>query len=808
MWEGKQVSRYRFLKSYDSLPMQIVRSGMLLTGLVSLLVIFVDLIFYHNRALAGLCLVGLSAGLIVSSFELFVLYVRSHPWYGMGKFKTESIFNNLDFQSLDIIEPLFIKANWSDFWKKLNNDSFTREAIYRLQLDYDSASEIINKLPTDNDFLKNFVTKAISKATALENKIVNPICFVKAAIELPGVASIISSEGLTTEETYLILDYYQERADRLRRHKAFWLADSRVTNGGIAKDWAISYTVFLDRITQDIKTDVVIRNQYSPLYGRDKLVDQIVADLNQEKGQNVLLIAPPGVGKREIFYHVAEKIITGGTDLKKDYQQIRMLDVEQLLSFAGTEDKLRFAMDTLFNEIVKAGNIVLFIPNISSLINPSHLEGTADLSTVLDNYLEDPRVHLVGTITPQDYETLVEPNTSLSTKFATITIDQPDEMSLIKILLDNVPVLENRYKVAFHLTSLKTAVQLSKRYLKKEYSPTREIKLLEEVASLSHSKHITFIEPENIIEAVEGIAKVQIQVKEGEKDTLLNLGTELHKRVISQDNAIKQVSEALLRARAGMTTGEKPLGTFMFLGPTGVGKTETAKALAAIYFGSESKIIRLDMAEYADENGIIKLLGTHQINQPGTLTVALESNPSSVILFDEFEKADVKVRNLLLTILDEGRLTTNFGRVLDFTNSIIIATSNAGSEFISKNVKENPGTFQKKIMDYLISENIFAPELLNRFDGVIVYSALTSVDMAKIVQLQIDKIINNIKAQKNINLKISPNIIEQLKTEGYDPVYGARGLQRLIKEKLETAIARQIITQNPFPGSDLVIESL
>jgi len=417
---------------------------------------------------------------------------------------------------------------------------------------------------------------------------------------------------------------------------------------------------------------------------------------------------------------------------------------------------------------------------------------------------------VIGTITPENQVTLVQSRSLIAGKFSIVEVPPPTGTALELIVLTNLSSIEARYQVFFPLTALAAVVDLASRYIKNSVSPKRELDLVEEVAAAVHARNAPLVTADDVVAVVEQKAKVPLQVDEREQQTLLNLEAELHKRVIGQDRAIKLVSDALLRARAGLSKGNKPIGSFLFLGPTGVGKTETAKALAEIYFGFSQKLIRLDMTEFADANGLAKLLGTDPIKQPGALTVAIQQNPSAVVLFDEIEKSADVVKNVLLQLLDEGRLTTNFGKVLDFTNTIVIATSNAGSDFIKSQVEKRVAAevLEKQLLDQLITSRVYLPEFLNRFDGVVVYLPLTLGEIKQVVGLQLGLLSALVKQQKGVELEIAPTIIDELARRGYDPVFGARALQRVLKNDLETAIARELIAQKPAAGTKLVVSTL
>jgi len=471
------------------------------------------------------------------------------------------------------------------------------------------------------------------------------------------------------------------------------------------------------------------------------------------------------------------------------------LDLGRLL--AGTPEQIEAKIVTAFNEAVTAGNIILFVEDIHSLFGGEISKiGAIDASEVILPYLQSSQLQLIGTTTFKEYHQYIEANSAVAASFEKIEVSEPTENETIRILEDTAPMIETRNKVVVTYEALKEIVKLAKRYLFDRPFPEKAIDLLDEVAVYVASRTADkIITPVHVQQLISEKTKIPVgEVQETEKDKLLNLEEFLHKRVIDQNEAIAAISEAMRRARSGLKKEGKPIGSFLFLGPTGVGKTETARALAESYFGSESAMSRLDMSEFKTPESMDRLIGTPDGHE-GVLTSQIKENPFCLLLLDEIEKAHPDVLNLFLAILDEGRMTDRFGKKVDFSNSIIIATSNAGAELIRESIKagESPEILREKLLEYLQRGGIFKPEFLNRFDGVISFKPLTQNEIYQIAQLIIQKLANRLAAEKEIFLKVAPEAIQKLSVLGYNPEMGARPMERVITDKVENWLAEKML---------------
>ncbi|OGD60840.1 hypothetical protein A3A71_02955 [Candidatus Berkelbacteria bacterium RIFCSPLOWO2_01_FULL_50_28] len=809
-WNGLQVERFAAWRFWHGGVWSAVRIVTYCLGGLSLLVLLAQLVVPITLIAISTSLIVLTATLIVGSWDLYCLYLFSHQDFGITEAMVRSNpMNGFDYSALEILAKLRKSPTLKDFMLSAVKSRQLGMVFYRLGL----SDETVRQLPTGNENIEEFISSTVSKIGAetftKQKTLASAFDLAQVLFEVKGVKELLTHQQIDEKSLASLLEFYRHRYQQTNRSKTARLAD-RSRSGGFAASWSIAYTTLLDSLAYPLHASIAYRNDFYPIYSREEVVAQTILTLNKANGHNVLLVGEPGSGKQEIFLHVAGRVLNYQTKTRLDGQQVRVLDDQNLLSSSHNANELQALFSRLFEDIVRAGNVILFVKNLDLLLDPSGGLGSVDAANLLENFASDKRVQLVGTMNQESYTQLVRSNALLRDKFTSIEVPPPNADELFSIILSQIVETENRYQVMFSAPALKQLSELSQRYIKDQASPRRELNLAEEVAAAVSKAGHGYIDADDVREVVEKKVKVPIKVGEAERDTLLNLTAKLHERVVGQEAALKKLGDALLRARAGLTTGTKPIGSFLFLGPTGVGKTETAKALAQIYFGSAEQLLRLDMTEYADQNGLEKLLGVDAVKQPGALTVAVQSHPSAVLLLDEIEKSSDQVKNVLLQLLDEGRLTTNYGKLLDFTNVIVVATSNAGSDFIKSQIEKGNATsaIEKQLLDKLITERVYLPEFLNRFDAVIVYTPLSMEEMKQVVGLQLKMLEARLMQQKGLHLELGRTVVDELARRGYDPVFGARALQRVMQSDLETVIAREIIAQQPAPGTKLTINSL
>ena len=431
-----------------------------------------------------------------------------------------------------------------------------------------------------------------------------------------------------------------------------------------------------------------------------------------------------------------------------------------------------------------------------------------DLSDIFYE-ISQSRIGIIGITSPYSYHSSIETHKELPTTFEKIEITPPSsDLVLTELELAVIPVLENNYNCVITFPAIKQTIELADRYITTSEFPSKAIELLDSAVVFARSQKTHIITPIHIQKIIE--QKYHIvsgAVSENEKEKLLHLEDLLHERIINQEMAISSLANSLRRGRLNIESANKPIGTFLFLGPTGVGKTETAKALASVYFGDENNLLRFDMSEYQKDEGLARLIGSSRLNTPGELTSKLLEHPAGVLLLDELEKASPDILNLFLTLIDEGYITDHTGKKINAKNCIIIATSNAGAEFIRQSLESGvpKKTLESSVLEYIQTSQIFTPEFLNRFDKVVVFTPLSEGHLREIAKLILTDL-NKRLTSKEITVAVTPKLITALSNIGYHPERGAREIKRVITEIVEDTVAKRLLSPLHKKGEVLQIE--
>ncbi|HHY81206.1 MAG TPA: ATP-dependent Clp protease ATP-binding subunit [Clostridiales bacterium] len=633
---------------------------------------------------------------------------------------------------------------------------------------------------------------------------------------------------------------------------------------GISKKKTATPT--LDQYGRDL-TYMASEGKLDPVIGREKEIERVIQILSRRTKNNPVLIGEAGVGKTAVVEGLAQKIQEGNVpELLKD-KRIVTLDLAGMVAGAKYRGEFEERLKNIMTEIRKAGNIILFIDEMHTIIGAGAAEGAIDASNILKPALARGEIQAIGATTLDEYRKHVEKDPALERRFQPVTVGEPTREEAEQILLGLRDKYEAHHKVRITDDAIKAAVELSDRYITDRYLPDKAIDLIDEAASRVRLQSITappdLKELESKLEDLmkekeeavmnqnyEKAAKIRdeeqqirdrieemkekwtrqstansetvgeeeiaqivsswtgIPVKkltEGETERLLNMEQILHSRVVGQDEAVKAVSRAIRRARAGLKDPKRPIGSFIFLGPTGVGKTELCKALAEAMFGDEDAMIRIDMSEYMERHTVSRLVGSPPgyvgYEEGGQLTEKVRRKPYSVVLLDEIEKAHPDVFNILLQILEDGRLTDSKGRTVDFRNTVIVMTSNVGAHTIRKQkvigfaASDNMAASEYERMKDSIMEELkktFRPEFLNRIDETIVFHTLDDNDLKEIVQLMIENVSKRL-AKQNIYLEVSEAAKEYMTKEGFDVTYGARPLRRVIQRMIEDNLSEEIL---------------
>ena len=634
----------------------------------------------------------------------------------------------------------------------------------------------------------------------------------------------------------------------------------------------------MEKYTVDL-TVRAAEGELDPLIGRSEELQRMVQILSRRGKNNPCLIGEPGVGKTAIVEGLASRIATGAVPEHLQGKRILTLDISGMV--AGTKYRGDFEerIKGMMQEVQAAGNVILFIDELHTIIGAGGAEGALDASNIMKPALSRGLIQIIGATTIEEYRKHIEKDAALERRFQPVTVEEPTVEQTVEILRGLRPRYEKHHHVQITEEGIRAAAELSERYINDRFLPDKAIDLMDEAASkahvgnmdkpvqleaykqelealdaeleqalidgdLSHAKQIRQEkqQKQQQSEAVlkkyrQSLARKKIQVgenevadvvsdwthipvkrlTEGEAARLQHLEKTLHKRVIAQDEAISAVAKAVRRGRVGLKDPSRPIGSFLFLGPTGVGKTEISKALAQEVFGMEEAMIRVDMSEYMEKHSVSKMIGSPPgyvgYDEGGQLSEKVRRHPYSVILFDEIEKAHPDVFNILLQVLDDGHITDAQGRKVDFKNTIIIMTSNAGAQSIMEPKKLGFAAKEDEKADYnrmksnVMEEvrRIFKPEFLNRIDEIIVFHSLTKEHMKKIVGIMTKELQHRCKEQLDLELKLTDAVKQYIVDKAYDPKYGARPLRRMIQTKLEDALADELLSGNVHRGDTVTV---
>ena len=621
-------------------------------------------------------------------------------------------------------------------------------------------------------------------------------------------------------------------------------------------------TPLIEKYGKDL-TEMAANGEIDPVIAREKEIERVIEILSRRTKNNPCLIGEPGVGKTAIAEGLALEIKNG--TVPENLKEKRIISVDLTCMVAGTKYRGDFEerIKNIIDEVIENGNIILFIDELHNIVGAGSAEGAVDAANILKPSLARGDIQIIGATTLDEYRKYIEKDAALERRFQPITVEEPDMENAKEMIYGLKNHYEEHHGVTITDEAIKAALELSVRYISDRFLPDKAIDLIDEASAKvrlrsytlpeelkeleklikvkneeknsaitnqdfekaaflrDEEKHLNnefrhqkqkwqekmqeeklFVTEEDIKKVVSVWSKIPVtQISQKESEKLLNLEEELHLRIVGQDDAVKAVSKAIRRGRAGLKDPERPIGSFLFLGPTGVGKTELTKALSQCLFGNENEIIRIDMSEYMEKHSVSRLLGSPPgyvgFDEGGQLTEKVRRKPYSIILFDEIEKADADIFNILLQILEDGVLTDSNGRKVNFKNTVIIMTSNIGASLISNNKNalgfsgDNDEKTRNKRNRELVIEEIkktFKPELINRIDELIVFNLLTKQEIKKVTIRMLNEIKTRLK-DKNIVIEFTDSVVNQLSEKGFDKVYGARPLRRLITSEIEDMLS-------------------
>jgi ATP-dependent Clp protease ATP-binding subunit ClpA len=577
--------------------------------------------------------------------------------------------------------------------------------------------------------------------------------------------------------------------------------------GSLGRSWTIGYTNDLDRITDDITESIVHRDPHRVIIHQD-ILRRVLTNLSNSNRHNILLLGNIGVGKRSLISNLAFTIRQYQIEKNKNLSRVLKLNTTDLIS--GTPEAPQYLLKAL-NYAEKSGNIILVIENISELF----LSANDEIRNIIIKFLNSNIINVIGLDNPEGYHSGVKSFPVIDSLFEDITVEDASKEDTMYVLMMTSFDLSRMYNKYITYQSLRAVMSFSERYISKGGFPGKAVEILSDAVNQANIEDNPFVLESHIRTVVSERVNINVNtLQNDEKDILISLEAKLQSEIKGQPEGLTALVNALKRAQLDVKARDKPIGTFLFLGPTGVGKTETAKALAKHYFGSSDRMIRLDMNEFGSEESVYGILGApageDNLFQEGFLTKRIQDKPFSLILLDEIEKANKQVLNVFLQILDEGFLTDNRGIKTDFRNSIIIATSNAGSLFLREFIKNHPefdkNIFKQELIDTIIKGKEFAPEFINRFTDVIVYYPLDIDTVSEIASKIIEGMIQSFDEERGVRLEVDNEVIRYLAEKGYNPDFGARELERTISSILETHLANYMLIHSIKRGDIIKVQ--
>ncbi len=575
--------------------------------------------------------------------------------------------------------------------------------------------------------------------------------------------------------------------------------------GGIARDWSFGYTPTLNRfgvnITNQVSNNILMS---SNLEQHKELVSKMIEQFSGKGKQNIALIGVDGVGKTTVVNSFAAKIANGNEKIPSNlkFRQVISLDTSSLIAAAPGRGEIENLLNYVLNEAYAAKNIIICLDNAQLFFEDG--VGSVDVSNLLLPIIQGGVLRMILTMDEQRFLQISAKNPALAQAMNRLQVNPANYDETLAVMQDKLLLFEHQNGVLYQFQALKEAYRLSQRYIFDLEMPGRAVRLLEMSAGFAENKIVTASSVEKAIEQTMNV-KISTANVDEEKETLLNLENLLHARMVGQEKAVSVVANALRRARTGVRNQNRPIGTFLFLGPTGVGKTELSKALSEVYFNGEDNIIRLDLNEYVNLDDVSRLIADGS-RDASSLTAQMMKKPFSVVLLDEIEKAHPNVLTALLQVLDEGILRDEKNREVSFRDAIIIATSNAGAERIQELIARgyDSTSAEEVIVNDLIASREFRPEFLNRFDEIVVFEPLTKENLLQIIDLMIAGVNKTLAGQK-ISVSVTPEARLMLAEMGYDPKLGARPMRRVIQRVVENTIARKMLSGEAQPGSNIEI---
>ena len=659
------------------------------------------------------------------------------------------------------------------------------------------------------------IERAAEEARRLGQGYVGTEHLLLGVLRLPDCAAVrlLNASGRAPDTIYTeILDLFGSPESRPGRQ------ESGRSQAPFRPPYRRAETRVLDQYSRDL-TLIAGGGGADPVVGREREISRVIQILSRRTKNNPVLVGEPGVGKTAVAEGLARRVARGEVPDTLKNRRIVTLDLASML--AGTKYRGDFEdrVKCIIKEVQRAGDVIVFIDELHTIVGAGSAEGAIDAANILKPALGRGEIQVIGATTPEEYRKHIEKDAALERRFQPVDVPEPDEACCVRMLRALRGSLETHHGLQITDEAISAAVRLSVRYICDRFLPDKAIDLLDEAASHvrleSGPQARQTVEASDVADVVSAWTGVPASaISEPESERLLRLEEALHRRVIGQDEAVSAVARAIRRGRVGLSDPRRPMGSFIFLGPTGVGKTELCRALAEAVYGDRDALIRLDMSEYMEKHAVSKLIGSPPgyvgYGEGGQLTERVRRRPWSVVLFDEIEKAHEDVYNLLLQIMEDGRLTDSAGRRADFRSTIVVMTSNIGAKAITEDrpalgfsgaPRDGDGAVKEAVMAEL--RRTFRPEFLNRVDDTIVFRRLSREDVRQIARVMTEAVCGRMR-ELGVELRVTDEALDLLAERGFDPAYGARPLRRQISALLEDPAADAILTGCAAPGDRLI----
>lgn len=746
----------------------------------------------------GLSLLGAST---TACLALLFFFALTYVPYHLPHRRDEQLLPDFDLLlHLRHISVLNNSAALPEIFAALLATSHTQDFLQRLEISADDFAAAFSKEVLPNFSASELFSLAADSAGQLQHRLLTVAHCVAACLLAPAARGFLRRHDLTEKDILFALWWRYAVLAQHRATQRWWEASHLLAFSGIGLQWASGFTPFIDRFAH-----VPAGNAWDELLGHETQTAEVINGLARSRQSNVLIVGQPGVGRLGIVKEVARRIRANSAHPALNGERVVYIHVGELLALAGNGPEQLAVISRGLSEMERAGNIIAILDGVGVILGRSG-ENRLNLTDIILPFLNSPQVRACLIMSRDEYRLRVRDNEELTQLFEVVEVEAASPKQTLQLLSLNTPRWEKIFNLFIPYKVLRAAVRETATVMPLIPFPEKAFDIIEEALADASRNHATVLDQTRVEAIISQKVGVPIgRLRGEERERLLNLEALIHRRVVNQQPAVEALVRAMIRARAGVRNDNRPIGTFLFLGPTGVGKTETAKALAEAYFGAESYLQRLDMSEYQGASAVARLIGDIN-NQAGQLTSLIAEHPFTVLLLDEFEKADAGVLQLFLQVLDEGRLTDAAGQTYVFNHAIIIATSNAGAEFIRERVARGtglPADFGNEVREHILQANLLRPELLNRFDGVITFTPLTPEHIKQVAELMLNKLNQRLDEKHGITVAITPALLERLGQLGYDPQFGARPMNRAIQDTVEHAVAQKILRQEVSPGQQI-----